>query len=135
MALDIGDQWVGSALSDALKVLARPYKTVSRNTLNQFIEEVCGHEVLEEIVVGHPKTMSGTSSEQTRKIEDAFAELQKRFPTMRFTLWDERLSSKRAESVSPSRTSQEKLKSHSIAAAFILDSYLMYVRYHRVEST
>lgn len=133
MALDIGDAWVGSALSDASKVLARPYKTISRDVLDQFIKDVLNDESIEEIVVGHPKTMSGKSSQQTVKIEAAFAGLQKSFPSMAFTLWDERLSSKRAESLSAARTPQEKLKSHSVAAAFILDSYLMYIRYHRLD--
>jgi len=46
-------------------------------------------------------------------------------------LWDERLSSKRAASGTKKiMTKEEKVVSHSIAAAFILDSYLEYRRIH-----
>ena len=72
--------------------------------------------------------MRGTESDQTKKVLAIYEELQKLFPETVFVLWDERLSSKRAQTASPARTKEEKLKSHAIAAAFILDSYLNYLK-------
>lgn len=131
MALDLGDQWIGSALSDASQLIARPYKTVTLSELEEFIAQVLVAESIELIIVGYPKTMSGKISEQTLKIQKLFEHLEQKFPATPFKLWDERLSSKRAEALSKSRTAEEKRKSHSIAAAFILDSYLTYVLYQR----
>jgi putative Holliday junction resolvase len=127
-ALDLGDQWVGIALSDITRTLAKPFTTVTfyeyLPALKKFIEE----QKPAAIVIGYPKTMRGTESDQTKKVVVIHGELEKLFPETTFVLWDERLSSKRAQTASPARTKEEKLKSHAIAAAFILDSYLSYLK-------
>jgi len=131
LALDPGDQWVGSALSDASKILARPYQTVTRDTLFSFLEQTLAKERIEAVVIGYPKTMQGTISQQTQKIIDLHQELQSAMPQVKFILWDERLSSKRADVLSKARTPEEKRMSHSRAAAFILDSYLGYLLHQK----
>lgn len=126
-ALDIGDQWTGIALSDALGLLAKPYITVETEQLIADIEKLLQKERISSIVIGYPKTLKGTVSEQTKKI-DAMAELLRAtFPSVEWILWDERLSSKRADMQKKDRSKEEKLRSHAIAAAFILDSYLSYL--------
>jgi putative Holliday junction resolvase len=126
-ALDIGDQWTGIALSDALGLLAKPYITVETEQLIADIEKLLQKERISSIVIGYPKTLKGTVSEQTKKI-DAMAELLRTtFPSIEWILWDERLSSKRADMQKKDRSKEEKLRSHAIAAAFILDSYLSYL--------
>ena len=73
--------------------------------------------------------MRGTESEQTKKTVKMVEELKEKFNTIEWVLWDERLSSKRAsQQTSSKKTSQEKLASHARAAAFILSSYLEYMR-------
>ena len=131
MALDLGDRWIGSALSDSLKCIARPYKTVERDNLYTWLQLVFTQEDVDTVIIGYPKTMKGAVSQQTQKVLDEHQLLVKQFPSMVFVLWDERLSSKRAQSVSKQHTPQEKEKAHSIAAAFILDSYLAYLAYCR----
>lgn len=124
LALDPGDKWVGTAISDALKILAKPYKTFTLENLEKDLKKTFKEEDISEIIVGYPKTMSGTESEQTKKVKVLFEYLKTEFPDKKFILWDERLSSKRAEQFSHARTKEEKIKSHSLAAAFILDGYL-----------
>lgn len=131
LALDIGDAWVGSALSDPLGILARPYKTVTAGELTDFVRTTITQERIGTIVVGHPKTMKGTSSDQTQKIEATYKELQTLFADKNWVLWDERLSSKRADSLKHAKTKEEKIRSHSVAAAFILESYLSYLQTQR----
>lgn len=131
LALDPGDQWVGSALSDASKILARPYQTATRDELFTFLEQTLAKERIEAVVIGYPKTMKGTISQQTQKIIDLHKELETTFPHVTFILWDERLSSKRADLLSHARTPEEKRMSHSRAAAFILDSYLGHLIYQK----
>lgn len=126
-ALDLGDQWVGIALSDITRIFAKPYLTATINDYVHTLGTLLSQQEIAAVVIGYPKTMRGTESDQTKKVLVAHAELEKLFPEVLFVLWDERLSSKRAQTTSPARTKEEKLKSHSIAAAFILDSYLQYL--------
>jgi putative Holliday junction resolvase len=127
-ALDLGDQWVGIALSDITRTLAKPFTTVTFYDYLPALKKIIDEQKPAAIVIGYPKTMRGTESDQTKKIVALHTELEKLFPETQFILWDERLSSKRAETASPARTKEEKLKSHAIAAAFILDSYLSYLK-------
>ena len=126
LALDIGDVWTGSALSDALGIIARPHITILTHNINTFLIDLLGKEKIDVIVVGYPKTMRGSESAQTKKTYDHIEILKKSFPGVEWVLWDERLSSKRADSLKSARSSDEKKAAHSRAAAFILDSYLNY---------
>jgi len=128
LALDIGDAWTGTALSDALGMFAKPYQTTETKNLVSFLRIVFEKETINTIVVGYPRTMRGTSSDQTKKVEEAKVKLEQEFPNKKFLLWDERLSSKRAEMLKKAKTKEEKIKSHSIAAAFILENYLQFSR-------
>lgn len=128
LALDIGDVWTGTALSDALGMFAKPYQTTETKKLHSFLTELFTKEKIEKIVIGYPRTMSGTSSDQTKKVEEAKLKLEEKFPDTSFILWDERLSSKRAQTLKQAKTKEDKIKSHSIAAAFILESYLQFSR-------
>ena|SRR5581483_4265511 len=127
VALDIGDQWTGVALSDALQLFAKPFVTWESSKLIHELSNLLKSEKIALVVIGFPKTMRGTESLQTKKIINMKEQLEKKIPGTSFMLWDERLSSKRAESVSQAKTKEQKLKSHAIAAAFILDSYLQFL--------
>lgn len=126
-ALDLGEAWIGSALSDLSRMFAKPYKTVTPKELLPFLHKLLQDEEIDTMVVGHPRTMKGGSSEQTIIVEEQFNKLKEKFPHLHWVLWDERLSSKRAAQQRSERTKEDKLKSHSIAAAFILDSYLNFL--------
>ena len=128
LALDLGDAHVGSALSDSLLFFAKPYKTIKTRELTAFLNELFSHEQVNTIVIGYPKTMKGTESEQTKKIVATKETLEVKFPDKKWILWDERLSSKRADTLKKATSKEEKLHSHSIAAAFILESYLSYLK-------
>lgn len=127
VALDLGEAWIGSALSDASRMFAKPYKTVTPKELIPFLNKLLEEEQIDTIVVGHPRTMKGTASEQTMLVEQQFEKLKGAFPALHWVLWDERLSSKRAAQQRTERTKEERQKGHSIAAAFILDSYLNFL--------
>lgn len=130
LALDLGDQWVGSALSDATQTLAKPFKTVTLPELFSYITQIITQEPIKIVVVGHPRTMKGTVSEQTTIVERTFEELQKQFPSVAWVLWDERLSSKRASQQRSQKipSKDERVRAHSVAAAYILDSYLTFLK-------
>lgn len=125
-ALDLGDVWTGSAISDPLGITARPYKTVVANQLIPFLQEVIPQEEITDIVIGLPKTMQGKDSEQTHKVIAKKLELEKLFPNIAWHFWDERLSSKQAAQTKKAHNKDDKRTAHSIAAAIILTGYLLF---------
>ncbi len=132
LALDLGDKWIGSALSDQLQMTCKPFQTVELYHLETFLKKVLADEPIDTIVVGYPKTVSsGQESDQTRKVVALKDELSTKFPDKNWVLWDERLSSKRADQLKRATNKEEKIKSHSIAAAFILQNYLDYLAFNR----
>lgn len=130
LALDIGDAWTGVAISDPLGIVARPYTTITSSTLESSLEEILGKEKITCVVVGYPKTMRGTESEQTKKTVKKVDRLKELFQTVEWVLWDERLSSKRADiHTGHKKTAKDKLESHARASAHILSSYLEFMRH------
>ncbi len=140
LALDLGDVWVGAALSDALKITCKPYTTVKIQETATFLADILQKEPIHIIVVGYPKTVgSGGHSEQTKKIIAQKEVLQAQFGECKnmpitWILWDERFSSKRASDLHKGQqTKEDKIKSHAIAASFILQSYLDHLAFNRSE--
>ena len=130
LALDIGDVWVGSALSDPLGITCKPYKTIKFPELKNFLKQIIIDENIKTIVIGYPKTLKGKESEQTKKIVLVKNKLEQDYKAVEWILWDERLSSKRAKEILGKK---EKQSEHSIAAAFILQSYLDYKAFHQTQ--
>lgn len=128
LALDIGDAWTGVAITDAAGILARPLTTVAAAELKAFLTKTFSDKQIQTIIIGHPITMKGGESAQTKKIIVLRDELAQTFTDKDFILWDERLSSQRAAALGTPTTKQEKLHAHARAAAFILDSYLTFLR-------
>ena len=135
LGLDIGDVWVGSALSDTAGISCKPYRTIKLQELETFLDDVLHCEPVSAIVVGHPITVGGgTASKQTKRIEEIFATLQKKYSSVNdrsieWALWDERFSTKRAISTMRGKKGAKE-REHSIAAAFVLQSYLDYKAFH-----
>jgi putative Holliday junction resolvase len=124
LSLDIGDVWTGTAISDSLKMFARPYKTVETKILKEFLTTLFAQEPISMVLVGHPTTLRGTKSEQTLRVEKLKEELEQQFPNIEWLLWDERYTSQLAQELKRPRSKEEKNFSHSVAAAYILSTYL-----------
>ena len=140
LALDLGDVWVGSALSDPLGISCKPYKTAKFDNLEEFLDEVLAAEPITTVVVGKPTTVStGGESEQTKKIiaqkealEQKYAEVKGR--DIKWVLWDERFTSKWADKLQKGiPTKEEKQRAHSVAASFILQNYLDHLAFQRMD--
>jgi putative Holliday junction resolvase len=127
LSLDLGDQWTGIAVSDPLGILARPLKTVKTEDLHKELSVLLDQERVKKVIVGYPQTLKGTESQQTKKTIEYKEKLEEAFKNIQFVLWDERLSSKRAEKKYDPKNKQDKIMAHARAAAYILDSYLIFV--------
>jgi len=135
LGIDYGARRIGLALSDATATLASPWRLLQRppseaETLRLMINEITNlvkdDEGLEAVVVGWPRRLNGSPTEQTPLVE-AFASALKAKIAVPVILQDERLSSHEAESRLAARESdwrKRKAKLDAAAAAVILQDYL-----------
>lgn len=129
LGLDIGDKTIGVAISDEMGWTAQALKTIRRNGSKKEISEL--KELIEEyeakeILVGLPKNMDGSLGFQAKKVL-AFVERLKSSLSLPILLWDERLSTVRAErTLLEADLSRKKRKGlrDKLAAQFILQGYL-----------
>ncbi|MFN7985306.1 MAG: Holliday junction resolvase RuvX [Vicinamibacterales bacterium] len=133
LALDVGRRRVGLALSDTSGTLARPYKTLvvtDATVLPQVTAEIerlrADDDGLKTVVVGVPRRLDGTPSEQTAYVQ-AFVDKLRASVTLEIATEDERLSSVEAESRLALRErdwKKRKAQLDAAAAAVILQDYL-----------
>ena len=128
LALDVGDQRIGLALSDPTGLLASPLGTVERGTtdINDILNVALENSVT-EIVVGLPLTLAGESRHQAGKVQIFVRELRTK-TDIPVTMVDERLSTVQAQRMlresEGSRRSRDRGRLDSAAAAVILQAYL-----------
>lgn len=128
LALDLGDVWVGTAMSDPLRIIATPYKTIKTTELLSFLKILFTTQKINVVLIGYPKTLKDTESEQTKKVVSQKELLEKEFPEKNWILRDERLSSKHARTIQGKKAKSEGPQEHSIAAALILETYLNFLK-------
>jgi len=68
LALDLGDAWTGTAMSDPLKIIATPYKSVRTEAIISFLHELFEKEKIYTVIVGYLRTMRETENEQSKKV-------------------------------------------------------------------
>jgi len=135
LGVDLGERRVGLALSDALGILARPWRALDRRgrpddlvaVLVRIVAELQAEDdSLGVIVVGHPGRLDGTAHEQTARAEAVAAALRQRV-AIPVVLQDERLSSREAESrlaLEHRDWRQRKRRLDAASAAVILQDFL-----------
>ena len=135
LGIDYGARRIGLALSDASATLASPWRTIERPTSESATLDVLVNEIdalvesgegLEAIVVGWPRRLDGTPTDQTPIVEALARALGARV-TLPVVLQDERLSSREAESRLARREPdwrKRKAKLDAAAAAIVLQDYL-----------
>lgn len=129
MALDVGSKRIGVAISDFLKLTAKPLLTIQRQGLTADVLEILrlveSHRV-ERIIVGLPLTLSGDRTAIQELVETFVAALRQ--ATEKRIVWgDERLSTKEAEALMITHRippKERKTRRDEYAAALILDWYL-----------
>jgi putative Holliday junction resolvase len=135
LGIDYGARRIGLALSDATATLASPWRLVQRppseaETLRVMIGEIrtlaADDDGLEAVVVGWPRRLDGSPTDQTAIVQ-AFASALKTRLDIPVILQDERLSSHEAETRLATREAdwkKRKAKLDAAAAAVILQDYL-----------
>ncbi|TJX16316.1 Holliday junction resolvase RuvX [Tissierella creatinini] len=129
LGLDVGDKYIGVALSDLLQITAQGLTTIKRESkVKDFkvIEDLINEYQIKKIVVGLPKNMNGTMGPQSEKVIK-FAEKIKNKFKIDIIYIDERLTTVSAERVlieSDVRRENRKKVIDKIAASYILQTYL-----------
>ena len=93
LAIDYGKKRTGLAVSDELQLIAGGLTTVATSTLIEYILDYVKREPVERIVVGLPKQMNNTPSENMCRIEPFVNRLRKLLPDMPVEYHDERFTS------------------------------------------
>ena len=128
MGLDVGDRWVGVALSDPGGVIATPLAIVDRtagNYSHAIAQMVTEHDA-GMLIVGLPRAMDGTIGKQAEKVQDFVRRLSIDV-VVPIEFRDERLSTVSAGRLmreASSRRTKKKVRDDAAAAAVILQSYL-----------
>ena len=128
LGIDYGDSRIGLAMSDRLKIIASPFKTI-RNEGNenclQVSQSLIKEKDVETIVVGLPMGLKGQETAQTKKVREFVSLLYALNLPIR--LEDERLSSVSAEKSMIQqniKTGHNKGLIDQRAAAIILQQFL-----------
>ena len=136
LGIDYGDVRVGLALSDELKIISSPFKTVRNEGIDKVVELIKG-EVLKNdvdtIVIGVPKSLQGDVTEQTRKVL-LFIDKLRNSVDVPVEEVDERFSSVEAVRVvhlKGKKAGHSKDEVNKIAASIILQTYLGSISYER----
>ena len=128
LGIDNGEKRVGLALSDPLKIIATPFRTLLVHNTNQVIREldkIIDEQDVELIVVGNPLGMKGQQTAQTKRVMEFTDKL--RDIGYKVMHEDERLSSVSAKRVmieQEIKTGYNKELIDQTAAAIILQQFL-----------
>jgi len=127
LCLDVGERRIGVAVSDEGQMLARGLGRVERNGREiDKIKEFLSTYQVESIVYGLPLRMDGSMSAQVEKTMAFIGKMQAEI-SLPFIPFDERLSSKQAETILlQADMSRRKRKKYidKLSAQIILQNYL-----------
>lgn len=129
LAIDYGLKRTGMAVTDTLRIIATPLETVLTTELMNFLKAYCNKEVVDEFVVGMPKTLKNEDSEIAPTVRLFVEELKKLFPDKPVHLADERFTSSMAmramiDGGMKKKDRQVKGNVDKISATIILQSFL-----------
>lgn len=134
LGVDLGRRRVGLAISDASGTIARPLGTLEVASMEQAVASVAAEvtrlsgeeDGLAAVVVGLPRHLDGTPSDQTSATQAFVAALGRAIDTP-IACEDERLTSREAESRLARRERDWRKRRRELdaaAAAIILQDYL-----------
>ncbi len=126
LGLDIGNRRIGVAVSDALKMIARPLGVIDRKTeqplerVTQFVTQ----QQVDELIVGLPFNVDGSKGEQAARVEK-FVEQLRLHVQVPIHFCDERYSTLDAQAILQGQKRKGRGEpDDAVAAAVILQRVL-----------
>jgi putative Holliday junction resolvase len=129
LAIDYGLKRTGLAVTDSLRIIASPLETVPSLQLITYLKNYTQKEIVDEFVVGMPKTLRNEDSAIAPMVRQFVELLKKEFPDKPVHLEDERFTSSIAmramiDGGMKKKDRQQKGNVDKISAAIILQSFL-----------
>lgn len=129
IAIDYGSKRTGIAVTDPLQIIATALDTVRSHELIDFLKRYAIAETIESFVVGMPKTLDNTDTNNTPLVKGFIKQLKKQFPDTPIFEHDERFTSKIALQTmiamgSKKSDRRDKTNIDKMSATIILQSYL-----------
>lgn len=127
LAIDPGERRVGMAVSDELGITAQGLETFVRGGNEELLDRI-GSLVekykIGTVLIGEPRSLSGSNIEGTERSRELAAAIRERFSVEVFLL-DERMTSREAERLLRSgEKPYEKSDIDKLAAVLLLQSFL-----------
>ena len=126
LGLDIGDRWIGVAMSDPQGILASPFTIIRRADDSSDISAIVAiidQNQVGMVVIGLPLSMKGSIGSQAEKVQVFGRELSKS-TKVPIEYRDERLTTVDARRIIKMNRKSPKTKDDAMAAALILQGYL-----------
>lgn len=129
LGIDYGQKRVGIAVSDPLHLFAIPLQTVTIDKVTDFLKKYVEEQPVTTFVVGYPKNLNNTPSDNAPRVMAFVAHLNRIFPDIPVVLADERFTSKMAfqamiDGGMKRKDRQNKSHVDKISAVLILQEYL-----------
>ena len=129
VAIDYGLKRIGIAITDELRMFAFGLNTISNSEIIPFLINTINKEEVDTIIIGKPLQSNNRPSEIEDQILLFIKNLNKIFPKIIITRYDERFTSLLAKkTINNSGITKKKRKNKSlvdkISATIILQSYL-----------
>src|SRR6478609_8835724 len=93
LAIDYGTKRTGIAVTDSLQIIATALDTVDSAQLIPFLKKYFEKEQVSEIVIGMPKRLNNTDSENAAAVRKFIILFKQNFPSLSVTEVDERFTS------------------------------------------
>jgi len=129
LAIDYGAKRTGIAVTDPLQIIATALETVRTHDLLEFLKKYCQSENIEAFIVGMPRRLDNTDTDNTPRVVAFVKLLKKNFPEIAVHEHDERFTSSMAlqsmiASGAKKSDRREKGNIDKISATIILQSYM-----------
>jgi len=129
LGLDIGDRYIGIALSDESEIIATGLETIKRSNIEEDVKklkEIIEKYKVKELIYGIPKGLHGEIGPQGEKTLK-FIKYLKKYVDIQMKPWDERFTTKEAERIlleNGMRREKRKKVKDKLSAILILQGYL-----------
>lgn len=129
LAIDYGTKRTGLAVTDKLKIIATGLTTVPTHNLIQFLKSYIATENVECIIIGAPKQLDNTPSENMKYVDIFVKKLKNEILNIPVVCYDERFTSVMAqrtiiEGGLKKKDRQNKALVDEISAVILLQSYM-----------
>ncbi len=129
LAIDYGSKRTGLAVTDPLQIIATALEAVPTHQLFSYLKDYLEKETVEAVVVGMPRRLDNTETNNTAGVLAFIAKFKKVYPGMPVHTHDERFTSSMAlhsmiMSGTKKKDRREKGNIDKVSATIILQSFM-----------